>query len=408
MSASLPLVAERLRRPLLVLPTAGEALLDLLADRVLPPDASTQQPQASRFVGSRCDQTGLPRLARREGRTALIDVVGGLVNRGAWVGADFCTGLVSYEGLRAQLREVAADPKVENVVLDIDSPGGEASGMFALAAAIRELRRSKRVVAVVDDMAASAGYGIAASADEIVVSPTSVVGSIGVVMLHLDKSKSMERRGMTPTFIYAGSHKVDGHPFAPLPDSVRADLQRDVSAFYQQFVETVGDGRGRRLPASAAQKTEARTFIGTDAIKAGLADRLGTLDEVLAELNRPARAKSSQPKGTSTMHYGEPDPTALAAARTAERARIKSILGLPEAQGRQSSAMAFALDTDMSLDAAKAALGGIPLASPTTPAPGDRGASAELGFGPGGDGTVASADATRAGWKKAFAKVGGQ
>lgn len=403
MSTYLPLIAERLRRPLLVLPTAGEALLDLVADRVSPTSATPVAPEASRFVGRHRDQTGQPRLARREGRTALVDVVGGLVNRGAWVGADFCTGLVSYEGLRAQLREIAADPKVENVILDIDSPGGEAAGMFSLAAAIRDLRRTKHVVAVIDDMAASAGYGIAASADEIIVSPTSVVGSIGVVMLHLDKSKNMERRGVTPTFIYAGAHKVDGHAFAPLPDDVRADLQRDVAAFYDQFLATVAAGRGRRLSASAAQKTDARTFIGADAVKAGLADRIGSLDEVLAELNRPSRARtSSQPKGPSTMHYGEPDPTALAAARTAERARIKSILTLPEAQGRQSSAMAFALDSDMAPEAAKAALAGIPVVSgaTTTPAPDQRQAGPEMG--PGGPDAAAAAAQAKAGWAKAF------
>lgn len=403
MSTYLPLVAERLRRPLLVLPTAGEALLDIFADRVSTTSADAALPEASRFVGRHRDQSGQPRLARREGRTALVDIVGGLVNRGAWVGADFCTGLVSYEGIRAQLREIAADPKVESVVLDIDSPGGEAAGMFSLAAAIRDLRRSKRVIAVVDDMAASAGYGIASSADEIVVSPTSVVGSIGVVMLHLDKSKSMERRGVTPTFIYAGAHKVDGHAFAPLPDDVRADLQRGVVAFYQQFVATVAEGRGRRLSASAAQKTEARTFIGSDAVKAGLADRIGSLDEVLAELNRPSRAKtSSQPKGTSTMHYGEPDPSALAAARTAERARIKSILTLPEAQGRHTSAMAFALDSDMSADAAKAALTGIPALAVTTltPSPEQRHGGPEMGAA-GGD-AGASAAQVKAAWAKAF------
>lgn len=406
MSTYLPLVAERLRRPLLVLPTAGEAMLDLVADRVSPTGAEPARPETSRFVGRHRDQTGQPRLARREGRTALVDVVGGLVNRGAWVGADFCTGLVSYEGLRAQLREIAADPKVDNVILDIDSPGGEASGMFALAAAIRDLRRSKHVVAVVDDMAASAGYGIAASADEIIVSPTSVVGSIGVVMLHLDKSKNMERRGVAPTFIYAGAHKVDGHPFGPLPDDVRADLQRDVAAFYRQFVATVAEGRGRRLSASAAQKTEARTFIGADAVKAGLADRIGSLDDVLAELNRPSRARTSPslPKGKSTM-YGEPDPTALAAARTAERARIKSILTLPEAQGRQSSAMAFALDSDMSAEAAKAALAGIPTASgaTTTPAPDQRQAGPEMG--PSGADMAAASAQAKAGWAKAFNRV---
>ena len=100
--------------------------------------------------------------------------------------------------------------------------------------------------------------------------------------------------------------------------------------------------------------------------------------------------------------YGDPDPVALAAARGAERARIKSILTLPEAQGRQTSAMAFALDSDMAPEAAKAALTGIPTGPGTTaiPAPDQRHGGPEMGHG-GADLTAGAAQ-VKAGWAKAF------
>ena len=131
----------------------------------------------------------------------------------------------------------------------------------SLADLIRSVRQTKPVTAFVNDMAASAAYGIASAANEIVVSPTSIVGSIGVVMLHADRSGELAAQGVKPTLIFAGSHKVDGNPFEPLSDAVRADLQASVDAHYRQFLDTVAAGRGRKLTADMARATEARTLF---------------------------------------------------------------------------------------------------------------------------------------------------
>jgi membrane-bound ClpP family serine protease len=93
-------------------------------------------------------------------------------------------------------REVQSVLEVQSILFDIDSPGGEAAGMFNLAATIREARKWKRVVASVNDIAASAAYGIASAADEIVVSPTSIIGWIGVVMMHLGRSGELAANGI--------------------------------------------------------------------------------------------------------------------------------------------------------------------------------------------------------------------
>src|SRR5262249_57857251 len=128
------------------------------------------------------------------------------------------------------------------VILDIDSPGGEATGAFGFYETLRLARGRKPIVAVVNDMAASAAYGIAAQADEIVISPSSMTGSIGVVMVHMDHSKELEKKGRTPTLIFAGDHKVDANSFEPLSPGVRADLQKEVDGIYGTFVESVAAG----------------------------------------------------------------------------------------------------------------------------------------------------------------------
>jgi len=158
---------------------------------------------------------------------AIVQVHGSLVNRGAWVGA--YSGVTSYEGLRAQLRHALDDPDTTSVILDIDSAGGQAAGAFETATMVRQVAKAKPVVAIVDDMAASAAYAIASGAREIIVTPTSAVGSIGVLMLHLDHSARLEKAGVKPTLIRAGARKVDGNPYEPLPANVSDALQAEIN-----------------------------------------------------------------------------------------------------------------------------------------------------------------------------------
>jgi signal peptide peptidase SppA len=279
-----------LNMPLLIHPAKAQIILGLLSGRIgldaslFTAEDGMDAPEANRFTGSARRADGTASMSRTVDGIAVIPVLDTLVNRGAWL--DSRSGLTSYEGIAAQLRAAGSDPVVRSVLLDISSPGGEAAGMAGLADLIRLVRQTKPVNAFVNDMAASAAYGIASAASEIVISPTSILGSIGVVMLHADRSGELAAQGVKPTLIFAGSHKVDGNPFEPLSDAVRADLQASVDAHYRQFLDTVAAGRGRKLTADMARATEARTFIGTEAIRLGLADRIASFDEVLASLSQ--------------------------------------------------------------------------------------------------------------------------
>lgn len=357
-------IADRaLNRPLLITPDKAAVIMSVLSGRI-GVDAAGLQHEASRFVGDAAerDATGRPVASlpyrRTADGTAIITITGSLVNRGAWIGAN--SGLTSYEGIKAQIDAARNDPKVYSVILDLASPGGEAVGAFETAAAVRDLAKVKRTVAVVNGMAASAAYAIASGATEIVTTETGVSGSIGVVLLHADYSESLAAEGVKPTLIFAGAHKVDGNPFEPLSDAVKADIQAEVNAFYEKFLGTVALGRGDRMNTDRARATEARTFIGEEAVKAGLADRVGTFESVLADLSKAARSSGSRnplnPGGRSMSDNENGVPkadhdAAVNAAKaegetvgaSAERARFAAILGHEKVKGN-AARMSAAID----------------------------------------------------------------
>lgn len=369
-------IASRLfNQPLLLAPDAAETVASVLLSRMgedpLVDLAQWERPEesASRFVGDPVVRDGRYAGYRMAGNgVAILSVMGELVNRGAWMGSS--SGLTSYEGLSHQLRTAASDPQVRSILLDMESPGGEAMGAFEMADTVRAIAKEKPVTAVANGYAASAAYAIASAATRIVVPPSGAVGSIGVVMLHLDRSGELAKRGIKPTLIFAGEHKVDGNPFAELSADVRDRFQEGVDRTYADFVRTVAAGR-RKMTEAAVRDTKARMFRGADAVSAGLADAVGTFDEALSELQRqrtnvtitPVRMNMSDtnPGATAPNMIGQAEhETAVAAARRegaqAESARIKAILTSDEAKGRDKMAAHLAFNTTQTADEAKALL----------------------------------------------------
>lgn len=231
---------------------------------------------------------------------AVIAITGTLVRRGAFIGEH--SGVTSYEGIAAQLRAAAEDDTVVAVALEIDSFGGEAAGIFDLAAQIRALRSAKPVHAFVSDYALSAGYAIASQADQITVPPFGKVGSIGVVMLHENHSDRLENEGVEISMIYSGAKKVDGNPFEKLSDEVRQRLQKESDEMWVSFAGLVEQGRGKRLSAESALRTQAAVYTGADAVAAGLADEVAearvAFDSFLKKLGSGAAKNSNKPQSS--------------------------------------------------------------------------------------------------------------
>jgi capsid assembly protease len=312
-------IAERvLNRPLMILPDKLALIASVLEGRIgidatELKDLAQAGPDASRFSGSYLSEDGQrTKHYRVDKGVAMIPVLGSLVNRGAWLGAR--SGMTSYEGLGFQLAQATADSDVKTIILDIDSPGGEAVGAFEMADKVRAVAKSKPVVAVVNGMAASAAYAIASAASQIVATPSGVAGSIGVVLMHADYSVALHQKGIKPTLIHAGAHKVDGNPYEPLSDNVKFDLQAEVDSFYSLFVSSVAQGRKGRMTEKAIRSTEARTYIGQAALDAGLVDAIGSFETVLADLSKRSTTSKTPVRQSSGLALEQQLPAVAAVA----------------------------------------------------------------------------------------------
>lgn len=219
---------------------------------------------------------------------AVVPLRGTITHRGG--GMAESSGGASAERFAKVMNMAAADPAVSAITIDVDSPGGTVNGVSEAAQAVYEARQQKPVIAHINGMGASAAYWIASQAHEIVASPGVIdnsIGSIGVFTVHQDLSAALEKEGIKPTIISAGKYKVDGNPFEPLSDERRAFLQASVDTTYAQFIAAVACGRGVEASAVKSGYGEGRALSAVDAKKAGMVDRIATMDATLARLSSP-------------------------------------------------------------------------------------------------------------------------
>jgi len=226
---------------------------------------------------------------------AVMPIVGTLRQR---VGPmEATSGLMGTDQIGNALRQLANDDRVTAIVLDIDSPGGGVYGCDELATQIYELRERKPIVAVANSLAASAAYYIAASASEVVVTPSGEVGSIGVWRMHVDQSKALEMLGLDVTLISAGKFKTEGNPFEPLGEEALQALQAQTDRYYGDFVKSVARGRGVSVSDVRKGFGEGRVVGAQEAVRIGMADRVETLRATVERMARPkARTGGSRPR----------------------------------------------------------------------------------------------------------------
>jgi len=202
------------------------------------------------------------------------------------------SGGTSTAEFENQFNAAMQSDDVATIVVDIDSPGGSVPGVIELAETIRSSRGTKRTVGVVNSSAYSAAYWLGSQFDELVVTPSGGVGSIGVFTMHVDKSKLNEEMGIDVSYIFAGKHKVEGNSDNPLTDDAKAEIQSQVDSYYADFVNDVAAGRGVKTSKVLSDFGQGRTFRAKTAVELGMADRVATFNQVLRE--ESTRVASSQ------------------------------------------------------------------------------------------------------------------
>ncbi len=202
------------------------------------------------------------------------------------------SGGTSMQTARAWLHQAISDDAVRAIVLDIDSPGGTVAGAAELADVVRSARGVKPIKAVASNVMASGAYWIGSAADEIIAGPSASLGSIGVYTIHWDESRANENAGLKATVVKAGANKGLGTGVEPLTSAGRQVVQEGVDDAYRMFVDAVATNRKVSAELVEERFGKGATMYGPRAVAVGMADRLGTLEQVLAEMrteNRPVR-----------------------------------------------------------------------------------------------------------------------
>jgi len=202
-----------------------------------------------------------------------------------------------------KLDKAEKDPKVRAVALRINSPGGSVTATDLMYRRLVEFKKDRTipVVALIEDVGASGGYYLACGADTIMVTPTSVTGSIGVIVQLFSLAGTMEKLGITARALTSGPMKDMASPFKPLDENDQKVLQALVDEFYGRFLKVVTAGR----PGLGADKVktlaDGRIYTGTQAVSNGLADATGDMKDAVAEAKKRAGLKAAK-----VVMYGRP------------------------------------------------------------------------------------------------------
>jgi protease-4 len=214
--------------------------------------------------------------------------------------------------VREELKKAADDPQVKALVLRINSPGGTVTASDVIFRELELFKREKKipVVAIMMDVAASGGYYIALAADTIVAHPTTVTGSIGVIMLSFNAEGLMQKLGVSANTIKSAERKDMGSPFRALTPEERAIFQSVIDELYRQFVAKVVERR--TLPEATARALgDGRVYSAGQALGHRLVDRIGYMPDALEIARRAAGVEKARvvvyhrPRQYRATYYAE-------------------------------------------------------------------------------------------------------
>ncbi len=271
--------------PLAVSVERATTILDVIGERLLVDGFSVADTKTAGSGQPDASASGVERVTSADFEVtdqgiAVIPAYGTFVKR--VFGVEAMSGVGTYGRVAAMVAAAAQSPDIRGILLQVDSPGGQAHGMLEVVRAIRAARDVKPVWAVADEMAYSGAYLLASAAERIFVPETGGVGSIGVIAALVDQSAADEKAGVRWTIISAGDRKADGHPHIPTSDAAVQAVLAKVMQVNEIFVRLVAEHR--RMTPEAVLALQANTYFGKDGVAVGLADELGMCDDAMRAL----------------------------------------------------------------------------------------------------------------------------
>jgi signal peptide peptidase SppA len=242
------------------------------------------------------------------------------------------SGGTSTELFARDIRQAVEDPAVSSIIVMADTPGGAVAGTQAAAEVVRSVRGVKPIATYAEGLMASAGVWIGTATDLVVLADGATqVGSIGVVATHTDVSQREEQLGIKTTEIVAGRYKRAASQYGPLTEMGRETIQEQVDYLYGLFVADVAQNRGVSVETVLDNMADGRMFIGQQAVDAGIADGIGTLEGLITTMNTRAASTARPLTPVRSMN-----PSELAAEWAAENPEAAAVL---RAEGRVEGAI---------------------------------------------------------------------
>lgn len=257
--------------------------------------------------------------------TALVSLHGVALYDFEWQPYAFSTLLLSQI-----MDNLANDPAIDTIVLDINTPGGHVTGTQEAADAVYRAAKKKNVVGIINPLCASAGYWIGSQCTKLIAVPSADVGSIGVFMTHYDCSAMLADAGIKPTFIYAGEYKTEGNSMEPLGEEARAFYQAEVDQTYDDFLSAVARGRGINKDKVRDTFGKGRCYSAPVAKRIGMVDEIATIKIALQGVGltlempqdgRRRRGEADEPEQSSDTSGSDGDTGSLSAQDVADGIR---------------------------------------------------------------------------------------
>lgn len=265
---------------------------------------------------------------------AVLCVEGPTTHKGSWF-------FDSYESIVSRFRTAMASAEVQAVVLKLDTPGGDASGVFEAVAEMQKMKESagKPVYAFADEECYSAGYALSCVADEVYLPESGGLGSIGVIAHMMSWSEANKKDGIQVEVFKSGSRKDDGNPNVPITDEARAEVQKRVDGLAQIFFETVSAARG--ISVDAIRGLNANCFYGASAVSSGLADGVMSLADLMSAISTSLGSpKANQMAGLLKLTKELNDAKSAFEEAKSPKAKERALAALAIAESKLAKKMA--------------------------------------------------------------------
>lgn len=258
----------------------------------------------------------LPPIWRHEGSTAVVEIDGPVVQGEAGFLRLF--GVIGYHDIAKAAVEAAQHADTKSMLYHINSPGGDVAGITDMTATLETLSRLKPSAVHTSELLASAGYWMASAIrGELTAGPTAIVGSIGVLRVHSENSEALKQRGVTATVLRSGEYKAELNSIEPLTDGAKERAVAQLGEIHAMFRAQVSKGRPNLTTEKLAEVTEGQTFLGKQAVKAGLVDKVQSFGLALKLLDTRKQSGNtpSNSKGKA-MHLTPEIVAAIAAGKS--------------------------------------------------------------------------------------------